>query len=79
MGWNPRYVNYARLHGNTPEEQKKVDEKEYWGTMIGFMDFMDKMWFKYRQSKGWTRDTPLSNKDHEEFDIWLSNLTREEL
>lgn len=27
--WNPRYANYARMHGRTPEEQLEQDKKDW--------------------------------------------------
>lgn len=35
---NPRYVNYARAHGRTPDEQLAQDRKDYpGGCMVGFV------------------------------------------
>lgn len=38
---NPRYVNYARVNGNDPETQMKLDQENYkGGCMTGFILFI---------------------------------------
>jgi hypothetical protein len=44
---NPRYLAYCKAHGNTPEEQKELDEREYpGGSMCGFM-----LWVSQKKQK----------------------------
>ncbi|CCG43239.1 hypothetical protein [Magnetospirillum molischianum] len=38
LAYNPRYANYARAHGRTPEEQVAQDHLDWpGGSMCGFM------------------------------------------
>lgn len=38
IGLNPRYANYCRAHGRTPDEQLEHDRREWrGGTMCGFI------------------------------------------
>lgn len=68
---NPRYTNYARLHGRTLEEQL-VHDKETWpgGPMVGFTQWNRGMIKRYGHLKpGSTFDGHLV--DHEGYDAWL--------
>ena len=39
--WNPRFENYARVHGRTPEAQLAHDKEEWpGGCMAGYMLWM---------------------------------------
>lgn len=38
LRWQPRYVEYAQAHGNTPERQYEIDGEAYpGGRMAGFI------------------------------------------
>jgi hypothetical protein len=50
MIWNPRYVCYAKAHGNTPEQQMEQD-RTLWpgGLMCGFILWIDKRKAEFRE------------------------------
>lgn len=54
--WNPRYLIWATLHGNTPEQQLEQDKKDWpGGCMCGFSLWITKAvrLFDATQGKGW--------------------------
>ena len=70
--WNPRYANYARAHGRTPDEQLVQDRKDWpGGTMVGFV-----LWNKDRLREASREITnaffmgDLTN--HPTYDAWLT-------
>lgn len=76
LGGNPRYANYARVHGNTPEQQFEIDCKEYpGGKMCGFICWNTRKWSQWRKLRGYVADVPLSLKDHTDYDEWLKGQT----
>jgi len=70
MGLNPRYIRYATVHGNTPEEQMEKD-KVRWpgGCMCGFILWIDQAMRAFLAPYGGNKlDLPLKNTpDFDEF------------
>lgn len=75
--WNTRYVAYAAAHGNSPERQMEIDDREYpGGKMVGYILWLPEMWRRWEKETG---ERPRwagchSDRQHELFDKWLSNL-----
>ena len=74
QGWNSRFVQYARVHGRTPEEQLAHDQIAFpGGVMAGYIIWNDRKWTEYHKLRGWKRhDHVLTTEDHEAYDNWLS-------
>lgn len=69
--WNPRYVAYARAHGNTPEYQSALDRERYpGGRMAGYLVWVSANWREWHADTG-RGPLPLTAADHAEFDAWL--------
>jgi hypothetical protein len=78
LALNPRWVNYARVHGRTPDEQLTHD-RERWkgGSMCGFI-----LWGRAR-IVDFSRAHPEAFclgrlVDHEAYDRWLDALPMSE-
>lgn len=73
--FNSRYVEYARAHGNTPEDQLVAD-RQAWpgGIMAGFQLWMGDRWSDWLREHGRRFDDYLSDADHVAFDAWLAGL-----
>ncbi len=80
--WNPRYVNYARVHGKTPEAMLVYDE-ERWpgGKMCGYVLWNNARLYEFSgvrpeaffdRSKRYGVGNVLV--DREAYDAWLSAL-----
>lgn len=70
--WNPRYVEYARLHGRTPEAMLEHDRREWpGGHMAGFILFTRARWSEHNKITGRNRDVRASEEHHRAFDAWL--------
>lgn len=72
--YNPRYTNYCRVNGNTPDEQMKIDEENYkGGRMIPFSFFIKNQIDEFRKLRP---DCFVcgSLTDHVEFDNYLNAL-----
>ena len=68
--WNSRYVMYAKVHGNTPDEQLESDKKEYpGGCMVGYGLWIDSMWKEFAADHGIKGECYWMQA---EFDQWLS-------
>lgn len=51
--WNPRYLAYARAHGNGPEAQLERDNEVYpGGCMCGFTLWLGARWREWRRMRG---------------------------
>lgn len=68
--WNPRYVAYARAHGNDPEAQLAADRIAWpGGVMAGFTLWIGEQWAEWRANTGHLgRDYILTEADHADFD-----------
>jgi hypothetical protein len=72
LAFNPRYANYARAHGRTPEEQIVHDAKDWpGGHMTGFV-----LWNTYRLREA-AKEIPQAFfmgqiTDHAAYDAWLT-------
>ena len=78
--WNPRYVLFAKHHGNTPDEQLQEDkEKRPGGCMRDFMKWIQEKWLEWDQMKGHERNHPHCEEDHKEFDRWLVKIVEAEV
>lgn len=70
--WNPRFANYARVHGNSPVEQLAEDRNRWpGGSMTGFV-----LWNRERLVEA-SRAIPEAFclgrlVDHETYDAWLT-------
>lgn len=73
---NPRYIQYAKAYGRTPEEQIAYDEEDWpGGSNIGFSLFIRTAWNLFDKQDPPTSETPLSRYDL--FDLWLpQNLNK---
>lgn len=77
LSFNPRWVNYARVHGRTPEDQLTHDRKAWpGGSMCGFI-----LWgraqigtFGKAHPEAFTCGRLV---DHESYDRWLDALPLE--
>lgn len=74
LGWNPRFANYARVHGRDPEAQLAHD-KARWpgGCMVGFI-----IWNRARLVE-YSRINPAAYTcghitDHAAYDAWLDGV-----
>lgn len=73
--WNPRFVQYARVQGRSPEDQLAYDV-ERWpgGKMAGFTLWINARWVDWREKNGLKRDDPIGEKEHADFDLGLAQL-----
>lgn len=72
--WNPRYVNYARVHGRTPEQMIRYDIEIYpGGKMTGFI-----LWNRARIEEFKTTSPAAffmgHLTDHDAYDKWLDQV-----
>jgi len=73
--WNPRFVAYARSHGNSPEAQLELDAEQWpGGKMAGFVLWISERWREWRSDNRRGRDDFLSNEDHASFDAFISEF-----
>ena len=89
QAWNPRYANYARVHGKTPEEMLALDG-ERWpgGKMCGFVLWNSARVHEWKTLVGHPHESDLHGRpgksfaalgmggpnDHERYDAWLAAL-----
>lgn len=69
---NPRYANYARFHGRTPEEQLVKDRQDWpGGVMVGFTQWNRGMLIAASKK---IPDAFYMGQltDHEAYDRWLT-------
>jgi hypothetical protein len=70
--FNPRYTEYARVHGKTEEEMLAYDKEQYpGGCMAGFVNWINDKWFKWKMLNNISKDFPLSTEHHDAFTNWL--------
>jgi len=71
VGLNPRYVEYCRAHGLTPDAMLARDEEAYpGGCMTGFILWIGARWREWEALT--KRGTVHSIEDHAAFDAWLA-------
>lgn len=76
---NPRYVNYCRVNGNTPQKQAELDAfKSKGGKMIPYSSFISEQIGIFRKTNP-ECFTCGSLTDHKAFDLYLDNLPVKEL
>lgn len=77
--WNIRYVLYCLAHSETdPDTMLRRDEKLYLGgKMVGYITWIGARWTEWRVLKSYSRDYPLTQADHDEFDTWLAHKIAE--
>jgi hypothetical protein len=71
MNWNPYFVQYARAHGHSPEEQFKMDQSRYPGGMgAGFLCWISdqKAAFKTAHPEAFIGHAIC---DHKAWGLWL--------
>lgn len=71
--WQPRYVNYARVHDRVPEEQLAWD-RERWpgGCMTGFIIWSERRLTEFFGADCLNRHVPAGRWP--EYDAWLDGL-----
>lgn len=70
--WNPRYVEYAKAHGRTPEEMTAIDAVDWpGGRMTGFICWVGARWADWYRATGFPPNAPKGDKEHVAFDAWL--------
>ena len=76
---NPRYLNYCRVNGNTPEEQMKIDsEKRPTHNLRGFGCFIFDHLSKFRtENPEAFIGGNLNDSGAKKFDEYLDNLKEE--
>lgn len=76
--WNPRYLEYCRVNGESDPEKMLEKDRERWpgGCMVGFSLWIQQKWHEWYLSIGLPAKMPLHDKrfyqDHAAFDRWLS-------
>lgn len=73
LGDNPRYANYARAHGRTPDEQIEQDRKDWpGGCMVGFTQWNQAKIraFSFVQPEAFLERHLV---DHAAYDAWLTS------
>lgn len=75
---NPRYVEYARAHGKTPQEQMDADRVTWpGGVMTEFICWIGARWAEWDKLQGRKLGEPHIGKDHADFDAWLATRAPE--
>lgn len=74
--FNPRFAQYARVHGRTPKQQLAADRQAYpGGAMTGFILWAQGQWTAFLAAHpefgGEVRHTAAA---HEAYDRWLAAL-----
>lgn len=78
--WNPRYVAYARAHGNDPEKQLAVDTERYPGLkMVEFSFWLEDRWREWEKAANKKFRSACTDEDHRCFDAWLDRYVTENL
>lgn len=77
--WSPRYVAYARVHGETPDGMLARDRIRYpGGSMTGFTIWSDQQFRAFRAahaaSSDFYRGSALSPAGDAAYDAWLAAL-----
>ncbi len=75
--WNPRYLAYCRVNGETDPDKMLARDRKTWpgGCMVGFSLWIEKKWQEWYTSIG-KGGLPLHTQryyqDHAAFDAWLA-------
>ena len=70
---NPRYIAYARAHGETPEGMLEADRVTWpGGSMTGFTIWIDGKWREWCAANPSRSRSALTAADHAAFDAWLA-------
>lgn len=70
-----RYRAYCDAHNATVDEMRERNDREFpGGRGCGYILWISARWQEWRKAKGYHRDYPLSQEDHDEFDAWLATL-----
>lgn len=68
--FQPRYLAYSKARQVQPEDMHQVDG----GSTVGFMCWIREQWVHFQKLTGVNLDR-LTKRDHEAFDLWLSDGT----
>ena len=89
--WQPRYANWGRLHGRSPEDQLLQDRSDWpGGSMCGFTLWNNERITDYARAYPERFFSPIKTSwdrhggrpiltDHEGYDIWLTQWVNEKL
>ncbi len=69
MTWNPRYIQYARWHGELPEEMRVIDRHGPGGLNWPYMHWITVKWREFRKEF----EIPENLSPHKKFDCWLED------
>lgn len=67
MTWNPRFVLFARAHGQTPERMRREPSCN-----LAFIRWIHGQWNDYDAAHGRTKAQGLSDAEQASFDAWLT-------
>lgn len=72
LAWNPRYANYARLHGHGPDTMLALDKERTPGAcMMKFMLWNGERIREFREVRP-EAFTGAGLSDHDAYDAWLA-------
>lgn len=73
---NPRYVAYARAHGETPDAMLARDV-ERWpgGKMTGFVAWISAAWLAWDRERKHGANHVRTPEEHTAFTAWLTEAT----
>lgn len=69
---NPRYLEYCKAHGLTPDGMMEADVQRYpGGKMTGYICWIGARWHEFCGIMRVSADYPMGEKEHTAFDAWL--------